>query len=276
VIPVGKIGNDETGNTLFREMEDTGFKMDLVRKVPDLPTLFSFCFQYPDGSGGNMTTENSASADVDPGFIREATGEIKNLGVSGMILAAPEVPLSSRQTLLETGKENGLFCSASFTTGEIGEVLDRSIISNVDLISINLDEAEAFAGIQPGERDPASSVESAIQVLHSQNEHIMVSVTGGKQGSWCWDGQRINTVPPIETRVVSTAGAGDAFFSGLLCGTSLGLHFFDAQRLATLIAGMSVTSPHTIHHGIDRKSICRFMEGTDQLFPETIINLLKD
>jgi len=276
VIPVGKLGDDETGNTLFREMEDTGFEMDLVRIEPDLPTLFSFCFQYPDGSGGNMTTGNSASADVDPDFIREATGEIKKLGMSGMILAAPEVPLSARQTLLEIGKGNGLFCSASFTAGEMMKTLESSIISMVDLISINLDEAAAVSGTRSGERDPASTVDSAVQIMRSYNEQILVSVTSGKQGSWCWDGERINNIPAMETRVVNTAGAGDAFFSGLLCGITLGLHFFEAQRLATLIAGMSVTSPHTIHHGIDRKSICRFMEASGQVFPETIVNLMKD
>lgn len=276
VIPVGKLGDDEIGNTLFMEMEDTGFEMDLVRNEPHLSTLFSICFQYPDGSGGNITTENSASADVDPDFIKKATGKIKKLGRKGMILAAPEVPLSARLTLLEIGKKNGLFCSASFTTGEIRETMESGVLSRVDLISVNLDEAAAISGTRSGKRDPASTVESAVQVLRAQNEHILVSVTAGSQGSWCWDGHRTIKVPAANAEVISSAGAGDAFFSGILCGIALGLDFFEAQQLATLIAGMSVTSPHTIHDGIDRKSIYRFMKSSGQEFPKKIMEFLKD
>jgi len=257
-------------------MEDTGCEMELVRKEPHLSTLYSFCLQYPDGCGGNLTTENSASANVDSDFIREASGQIEKFGKSGMILAAPEVPLAARQALLEIGKQNRLFCSASFTTGEIRDALERGIIPGVDLISINLDEAAAVSGTHTSDRDHAAIVESAVQVLRSFNPDILVSVTSGDQGSWCWDGNGLNNVPAIETTAVGTAGAGDAFFSGLLCGMALGLRFFEAQQLATLVAGMSVTSPHAIHPGITRHSLSRFMQDSGRVFPEIITELLKD
>jgi ribokinase len=44
VMPVGKIGDDDTGQLLFNEMSETGFAMDRVEKVPHMSTLFSFCF----------------------------------------------------------------------------------------------------------------------------------------------------------------------------------------------------------------------------------------
>lgn len=276
VIPVGRIGDDDVGPVLFREMAQTGFIMERVEIIPQVPTLFSFCFIYPDGSGGNLTTDNSASALVNEDFIETAAADIENLGDKGIIMAAPEVPLKARQKLLELGKKYGSFCSASFTSEEINHALKAGIIANVDLIAINLDEASAVAGSSDDKTDAASIVPSAVQKLRMCNENIMVSVTAGRQGSWCWDGHRINRFPAIVTKAVSTAGAGDAFFAGLLCGIALGLTLTEAQQLATLVAGLSVTSPHTIHSGLDRHSLSGFLNTSDLEFSETVIKLLED
>jgi len=276
VIPVGKLGDDDIGQILFSEMSETGFVMNRVEKVPHGSTLFSFCFSYPDGSGGNLTTDNSASAQVDKDFIEKAGTELEKLGTKGIVMAAPEVPLCARQKLLKMGKQHGLFCTASFTTQEINNVLDVGIMTNVDLIAINIDEASAFAESLVNKTDTASIVQSAIRKLQILNENIMVSITAGKQGSWCWDGLHLNSFPAVKTEVISTAGAGDAFFSGILCGLALGLHLFDAQQLASLVAGLAVTSPHTIHKGVDRYSLYKFLHTSDLTFSEIVIKLLED
>ena len=276
VIPVGKIGDDKIGQILFNEMSKTGFIMNRVEKVPNVSTLFSFCFCYPDGSGGNMTTDNSASALVDAAFIESAVTEIEKLGTNGIIMAAPEVPLVARQKLLESGKQHGLFCAASFTTEEIIHASDAGVMSIVDLVAINIDEASAIAGSYVDKANKASIVQSAIQKLQMNNKKIMVSITAGEQGSWCWDGYKLNNFPSIKTKPISTAGAGDAFFSGIICGLALGLHLFEAQQFASLIAGLSVTSPNTIHKGIDRHSLYKFLLTSDLAFSKKIFRLLED
>ena len=276
VIPVGKIGEDDIGQILFREMSQTGFVMNRIEKVPQVSTLFSFCYSYPDGSGGNLTTDNSASAQVDEEFIETIGPDIKNLGTRGIIMAAPEVPLMARQRLLELGKQHGLFCSASFTTEEMNYALESGIIANVDLIAINMDEASAVAGSFIDKSDTALIVKTTVQKLQKSNENIMVSITAGKHGSWCWDAHQLNRFPAIATTVASAAGAGDAFFAGVLCGIALGLPLYEAQQLATMVAGLSVTSPHTIHKGVDRYSLVDFLHTSDLKFSETIIKLLED
>ena len=276
VIPIGKIGDDDIGKVLFEEMSETGFKMNNVEVVPEVSTLFSFCFYYPDGSGGNLTTDNSASSKVDTALIDKAETEIQKLGSKGIIMAAPEVPVSARQRLLESGKKYGLFCTASFTSEEINCAMDDGIMANVDLIAINIDEAAAIAGSQVDKMDIHLIVQSAILKLQLYNKNIMVSVTAGKNGSWCWDGHKLNSFPVIKTEVISTAGAGDAFFSGIICGLTLGLTLFEAQQLATLVAGLSVSSPDTIHKGVDRQSLNKYLKSSDLTFSEKIIKLLED
>jgi len=276
VIPVGRIGDDDTGRILYEEMKETGFVMDLVEKMAGVSTLFSFCFCYPDGSGGNLTTDNSASAKVNPDYIEKASDKIRKLGSEGIIVAAPEVPLEARKRILEIGKQNGLFCSASFTSEEITRAVESGLMSKVDYLAINIDEASALADDNSDKTDYRAAIMSAIKILQKSNTKILVSVTAGKQGSWCWDGDELNSFPAIETTAASTAGAGDAFFSGILIGLTLGLHLFESQQLASLIAGMSVTSPDTIHKGIDRSSLWRFLVESNLKISDKVVVLLKD
>lgn len=276
VIPIGKLGGDEIGSTLIREMTRTGFDMRYVEIERDRPSLFSFCFQYSDGTGGNLTTDNSASAAVDQLYIDRAMGEIESLGSRGIVMAAPEVPLISRARLLELGRQNGLFCSASFTTEEIRLPDIEYILPNIDLVAINLDEAFALTGLNDETNTSEEIVKAAIQKLQLSNDGILVSITSGKLGSWCWDGEELNFYPGIDVDVVSTPGAGDAFFSGILTGLALGLSLFESQELASLTAAMSVCSPHTIHHGIQRKTLLEFARLQKISLSENVSKLLEE
>ena len=276
VIPVGKVGNDDTGQVLYNEMSETGFEMKLIQKEPNVSTLFSFCFYYPDGSGGNLTTDNSASSKVDAGYIERAIPEIEGLGPKGIIMAAPEVPFDARERLIELGKHYGLFCTASFTTGEIAELLSSDLVDKIDLIAINSDEAAAVAGMQNDTNDTLAVVRMAVQKLMLHNRNIMVSVTAGKDGSWCWDGTTLNRFPAVAADVVSTAGAGDAFFSGIISGLALGLTLFEAQELASLVAGLSVCSKDTIHQGVDRLSLNQYLRNSGMDISNIILKLLEE
>jgi sugar/nucleoside kinase (ribokinase family) len=275
-MPIGRLGYDEIGSTLYDEMKSDGFNMKWVERAEGTSTLFSFCFFYPDGTGGNLTTDNSASAMVDAGLIERAAGDIRILGKKGLIVAAPEVPIEARNRLLELGKVNGLFCSASFTTGEIRQAMEGGVLKNVDLLAINIDEAAAAAGIQAEKTGTVKIVKSSIEKLKLCNSNIAIAITAGKNGSWCWDGHNLNKFSAVKTNVVSTAGAGDAFFSGLLCGLALRLHLFEAQQLAALVAGLSVISPHTINKDIDRQSLKSFMQSSDNLYSESVRRVLQE
>ena len=66
VIPVGKVGDDQAGATLLAEMREVGLDLRYMERAGGEQTLFAVCFVYPDGSGGNLTSNHSACAAVDP------------------------------------------------------------------------------------------------------------------------------------------------------------------------------------------------------------------
>ena len=114
-----------------------------VDAVPGRPTLLSVCFQYPDGSGGNVTTVDSAAALVSE---RDVDLVERWLSPTAIALAVPEVPLPVRRHLLRRATERGALRVASLTTAEIEEVRETGFLALVDLLSMNEDEAAALAG----------------------------------------------------------------------------------------------------------------------------------
>jgi ribokinase len=276
-IPIGRVGDDDVGRRLLEEMAEAGLDLRHVVVSPGDQTLFSFCFVYPDGSGGNLTTDDSACSRVDAAFVAQAEPEFARFAGRGIALAAPEVPLEARQTLLELGTEYGFLRVASFVAEELSAAAELGILRNTDLLALNVDEAAAAAGISHAEASHAVSevVQAAVERLRETNPALLISITAGKWGSWSWDGDRLIHVPAFPAQVVSTAGAGDAHLAGIIAGLVAGLPVSQAQELGTLVAAHAVTSPHTIDKRIDRVSLHAFADEVHAPLCHAVQELLR-
>ncbi|MBN2410204.1 hypothetical protein JXQ31_00845 [candidate division KSB1 bacterium] len=276
VIPIGKIGDDDVGRNLFREMRETGMNLNYVRYVKESPTLFSFCFVYPDGSGGNMTTNDSACSKINGDDVKEVLPEFVRFAHKGIVLAAPEAPMPAREILLDMGTQYHFFRVASFTSEEMRYVMQSNMLLNVDLLAINIDEAASAVDMTAENNNKLSVINSAIKLFGKINPGLNISITGGSNGSWTWDGKTLNHVPALKVDVKSTAGAGDAFLAGMITGLTAGLSLQESQHLATLTAGVSVQSPHTINWDLDKKSLYKLAECSTENVNNHINRLLED
>lgn len=275
-IPIGRVGADQVGRQLLAEMAETGMDMRYVRVSPDEPTLFSFCFIYPDGSGGNLTTDDSACARLGASDVAEAEPEFARFRAQGIALAAPEVPLAARRQLLELGSRYRFLRAASFAAQEIPAALESGMLHQVDLLALNLSEAAAVAGVPAESAAPARLAAAAADRLQQLNPDLQLAITAGQHGSWVWDGHQLSYLPAVPVQAVSTAGAGDAYLAGLLVGLTGQLSLAQAQQLATLVAGLSVTSPHTINKEIDRHALHAFAQQTRYPLCAEIQDLLEE
>jgi ribokinase len=257
-LPIGRVGSDKAGKRLMQEMGKAGIDLRYVHAVPGAQTLNSFCFIYPDGSGGNLTMDNSACDLLKPEDVTAAEGDFSRFRAQGIALEVPEAPLITRHKLLELGTRYQFLRVASFNSAEILFALEMGMLSLTDLLALNRDEAAIVAGIKSEKVPPQAIVEAAIIKLQSINPALHVIITSGKEGSWGWDGKNLSFLPAFPIHMASTAGAGDAFLAGVIAGLVAGLPFPQAQELGTLVAALSVTSPHTINMGIDRQSLLSF------------------
>jgi sugar/nucleoside kinase (ribokinase family) len=274
-LPIGKVGDDEVGHRLLAEMRAAGLDLSHVQVCPGLQTLYAICFIYPDGTGGNLTTDQSACAQVDAGQVAQAASEFMQYAGRGIALVLPEVPLAAREKLLELGTAHRFFRVASFTSAEMWPAIEANLMGKLDLLAMNRDEAAAVVGMSAEDSYPLALVEATINKLRDINPHLLASITAGKEGSWSWDGKALLHVPALPAEVVSTAGAGDAHISGIIVGLVAGLTLSQAQELGTLVAALSVTSPHTIHLGIERDSLRDFASRRQAPLTEAVQSLLE-
>lgn len=275
-IPIGQVGDDDNGARLLGEMAAASLDTRYVRSLTGAPTLFSFCFVYPDGSGGNLTTEDSASSRVDAEWIMSAQAEFERYSGRGVALAMPEVPLAAREALLELGTRHRFLRVASFTTGEMEELGARGLLARTDLLAVNRDEVAAVVGLTSDVASSESVVEAAIQRIAVEHPKLALSLTAGRDGSWVWDGGRLHHLPALAVHVESTAGAGDAHLSGLIAGIAAGLSLPEAHQLAVLVAALSVTSPDTIHPALDRPALWALAQEQVVPLAATVRQLLED
>ncbi len=255
-------------------MAQTGMDLRHVRVTPGSPTLSSFCFVYPDGSGGNLTTADSASDRVDPALVRRAEPELRASGERAIALAAPETPLAARAELLTLATRCGALRVGAFTTAEIGPAQASGLLHQLDLLALNRDEAAMLAGLPPDD-SPAEIAEAAVRVARRSRPEMWISVTAGANGSWVSNDLGLQHLPALPVTVVSTAGAGDAHLAGLLSGLAAGLSLADAHALAALVAALSVTSPHTIHGELDADSLRAFALESRAPLPTPVRRLLR-
>jgi sugar/nucleoside kinase (ribokinase family) len=184
----------------------------------------------------------------------------RQYGHRALGLAVPEVGLEARFRLLELATRHSLFRVASFTAGELREMGASKVFGMVDLLSLNLEELAQIAGLNGGGSAAEEVVREGIAAMSARHPGMSLTVTAGGGGSWSWDGRELCFFPAVAAEVESTAGAGDAFLAGVIAGLTAGVSLGEAQQLGTLVGSLSVTSTHTIHPGIGRRSLGDFLK----------------
>jgi ribokinase len=272
VITLGMVGADDVGDRLLAEMAEVGLDLRYVGRAEGRRTLYALCLIYPDGSGGNVTENDSACAAVDVDWIGRAEAEFARYAGRGIALALPEVPLDARRKLLELGTVHGFLRVASFTTAEILELGDE--LKSVDLLALNLNEAAALAGVSTEAFDGGDPQEVVQAALAKLDPETLITVTAGARGSWSWDGRTLTHLPALPVPVMGTAGAGDAHLAGIIAGLADGLPLREAHQLGVLTAAVAVQSPHTINFELDRDTLAACAQATGMPLTDTVRALL--
>ncbi len=276
VRPVGVVGNDAAGRQILTEMSAAGMDTQLVRTHPALKTPFSVCFLYPDGSGGNITSSNSAAGALSVDDLEAASPYMKAAGSRGLALCIPEVPLELRRNFLDIASDCGNYRVCSFVLGEIKEAQRMGLLTLTDLLALNQEEASAALGDDSGHVLDAGLLMERAAELSASRPRLRMIVSAGRKGAYGFEGGSSQFCPAPVLRPMSTAGAGDALLAGVVCGLTAGLPFIDrnesgssfsgrilrtALDFGVLNASFSVTSPHTIHPDAVLKNLFAFAES---------------
>jgi ribokinase len=274
VVPVGRVGDDDAGRFVLAEMRAVGLDTSFVATSAG-PTLFSVCFLYPDGDGGNLTTSTSASAEVTAADLEAVQALFRRHRGRGVALALPEVPLGTRTALLALATEHEWLRVATVVPDEVEALRDSGALAQLDLLALNVEEASAF-----GRTSPNAPVRDIVNAVVGQLSGVGCSaalvVTAGGRGSWSWDAGRLVHAPAVDSGggLVSTAGAGDAHLSALVVGLVAGVDLASANAFAALVSGLTVRSPHTIDPDLDVAAVVGLAARLERPLPGELLAAL--
>jgi len=291
VLPVGKVGDDASGDFVRKELSTAGIDTQLVSSVPGRPTLFSVCFQYPDGSGGNITTSNSVASEMNEDDLRMAAEVLGQNGTRTIALILPEVPLEIRQSFLRMASAAGSLCVGSFIGGEVRRALAAGMFLQLDLVSLNEEEASEFVGQEFTPHAPDEFIAGAQQVLRKSYPKLRLVISVGKSGAYALDSDGWNYCPAPEVNVASTAGAGDSLLAGVVSAMAAKVPLLDdsprtrtwngrqlrtALDLGVLLASYKVTSAHTIHPDASLSPLLEFADSMRVTFGGVLLQAVGD
>jgi len=268
VFPIGRVGADAPGRQVMEEMAGVGMDTQFVHSSEGKPTLFSVCFQYPDGCGGNITTSNSAAAEVCEADVDAAREILVSQGKTAIALAAPEVPLEARRRLLDRATETRAFRVASFVASEITAAREMGMFERLDLVSLNESEASQLVGHPFSPEATENFVRSCQDFVRKRLPKLQMVLSVGSLGAYGISSDVWNFCPAPKVNVASTAGAGDALLGGILTGFAAGLPLLKSDKregvvetaldIGVLLGSYKCQSPHTIHPDADFAALLSF------------------
>jgi sugar/nucleoside kinase (ribokinase family) len=291
VVAAGNVGDDRAGQYVIEQMTGVGIDASYVRTIPALPTLFSVCFQYPDGTGGNITTNNSAAAALSTNDIDGIADVLSSGGQRTIALAAPEVPLDVRRYFLEAASRTGAFRAASFVAAEVRPARDAGMFDLLDLVALNQNEAEELVKTPFSPESPEPFVRACQELLCNSYPNLKMVVSAGKAGAYGLTAKTCNFCPAPRVEVASTAGAGDSLLGGVLAAIAAGIPFLCADdsagnhpersirtaiQLGVLLASYKCQSPHTINSSANVDALVEFASNLGFSFSAQIESLFQN
>ena len=231
---MARIGADDLGEQAVGSLEDKGVDLRYVRRVKDVSTGVSMITVPPDGKKHIVLAPNANDAWKEED--REEVRQVVLQAPEGSVLVADyEVPPFIVEQAILTAYEKGF---RILLDPSPAERTDSGLFSKISYLSPDASEAEDLTGIRP------NSVENAVQAGRKLTEKgIKTAIVRLEEGG-CVVMNEEDTfyVPPLETEVTDTTGAGDAFAGAFVVAVLERRNLREAACFASAASLLSITA----------------------------------
>lgn len=257
---ISRVGKDEFGRFILRELRGEGVDVSRVKTVETAPTGVMFK-EILEGRETNVYyyRQNSAASGMAPGDLElDYIGGARILHLTGI---TPALGRSCLETVLEAvsfAHSRGVTVSFDpnirlklWSREEAGKVI-KELLPMVDIVLPGIDEGEIIFGTR--------SQEEVIDAFLSCGVKVVALKLGAK-GALAAKGSERHFVEGFKVEhAVDPIGAGDAFAAGFLAGYLEGKEPAECARLANAMGALAVTSSGDIEGLPERSKLEAFME----------------
>ncbi len=249
---IGKIGNDDYGKSLLKNLKSSNVCVDYVYKSSDIHSGISLIFI--DSSGQNCIAHYpGANGKLSLEDIEKASDL---LGSSGIVLLQLEIPLELDFSIIKNyGKKDKIIIldPAPFTT------IPDDIFPYISIITPNRVEMGQLTGIKIKNKN--DSLKASSILLGKGVENVVNKIDD--YGVSIMNKDSHTFIESLKVKAIDTVGAGDAFNAGLAYSLSKDNDLISSVKMANLIGAISVTKKGAQNSLPTRKEIKEFIFKND-------------
>lgn len=220
VVMFGAVGDDEFSRRALANLKEERVDVKHVKKlrgeIGGIATIFS------SQKTNMIVMVPGANNAVDEEYLQKIENEIKKCDC---IVAELEVPQQAVLFVSQICKKNNI--KFILNPSPIMK-FDKTLLNNADLIVVNETEIKHLPNFK-----------SQKQALIDCAGRLVLTV--GKRGAYVYEDGEIVHLPAVDTPVVDTTGAGDAFLGGLIDALIEGAKLKNAVEFANVCAGLKVS-----------------------------------
>jgi len=225
---IGVMGNDFSAEICLTDLKKRGVDLSQVIQTDKDCTALSIILRTQWGKDRSILAYKGANNLLKPSDVKEELfNNIKAFAWTS--LTTDESCKAIEKAITLTKNKGGMvFAAPSMSIIKNAPNWAKILISNSDVVSMNLEEAQEFTG----ERKKTLMIKTFLDMGVR-----LISITDGPNGSIISDGKTmINSGVYSVGKVEDTTGAGDAFLSGILISR---LNNFSLEKISKIATAMS-------------------------------------
>ncbi|MFW9826129.1 MAG: carbohydrate kinase family protein [Candidatus Thorarchaeota archaeon] len=225
---IGVMGNDFSAEICLTDLKKRGVDLSQVIQTDKDTTALSVILKTPWGKDRSILAYKGANNLLRPSDIKEELfNNVKAFAWTS--LTSEDACKAIEKAISLTKNKDGLvFAAPSMSIIKNAPNWAKILISNSDVVSMNLEEAQEFTGENKKTLMIKTFLDMGIK---------LISITDGPNGSIISDGKIIiNSGVYSVGRVEDTTGAGDAFLAGILISL---INNFSLEKTSKMATAMS-------------------------------------
>lgn len=225
---IGVMGNDFSAEICLSDLRKRGVDLSQVIQTDKDTTALSIILKTPWGKDRSILAYKGANNHLKSSDINEEL--FNNIKAFAWTSLTTDNACKAIEKAIMLTKDKGgiIFAAPSMSIIKNATQWAKILISNSDIVSMNLEEAQEFTG----EKKKTLMIKNFLDMGLK-----LISITDGPNGSIISDGKTIiNSGVYSAGKVEDTTGAGDAFLTGILISR---LNNFSLERTSKMATAMS-------------------------------------
>ncbi len=227
---IGRIGQDDFGDTLRKNLESAGVDVSAVSIDPLVGSGMSVAILQTNGDYGAVIVSGSNLA-ID---VAALSDNWTALGGAKVLVLQNEVPHHVNVSAARIASDHG---ATVVLNAAPARAIGSDLLDFVDVLVVNRVEAEAMCNMAVSDRKSAAA---AMPALASSNRSVVITLGGEGLVVGAKDGSLVE-IAAMPVKVTSTHGAGDCFVGVLAAKLAANVPLIEACHIANACAATYVS-----------------------------------